>query len=213
VAFPAATAIETAAAPAEARAIPQGPPVLQVHNSYIVTGCDDGLLIVDQHALHERLLYNDLRRRLTEGRLAGQRMLIPQTLAVTGGEKAVLESCAELLERLGIEVAPFGPDSVAVQQFPSLLAHRGVEATAFLRELLDKLSEDETTDSERLLEDILEMMACKAAVKAGQPLTAEEMDSLLRRREEAEKASSCPHGRPTTIKLTLKDLERQFKRI
>ena len=186
---------------------------IQVHNTYIIAPCEDGLIIVDQHALHERLLYNDLKRRLEASVLAGQRLLIPQTLAVTPAEADALGRHAELLARLGIEVAPFGPGAAAVQQFPSWLSGRGTQPAQFVRELLDKLAEDETADRERLLEGLLEMLACKAAVKAGDPLSGEEIDSLLARREDAEKGSACPHGRPTTLRLTLKDLEKQFKRL
>ena len=188
------------------------PRAVQLHNSYIISADADGLVIIDQHALHERILYNDLKRRLTEGALVAQRMLIPQTFEVTVSEMAALAAHRELLASLGIEVDPFGPRTLAVQKFPSLLAERGVEAAPFLREVLDRLADDETTDSERLLEDVLEMLACKAAVKAGDPLTDAELHALLARREETEKASSCPHGRPTTLKLTLRDLEKQFKR-
>ncbi|MFA6133566.1 MAG: DNA mismatch repair endonuclease MutL [Phycisphaerae bacterium] len=189
-----------------------GAATMQVHNAYIVAPCEDGLVIIDQHALHERMIYNDLRRRLSTGKLAGQRLLIPQPLGVTAAQADLLARFAELLATLGIEVAAFGPGTVAIQQFPSLLAGRGVAAAEFMRELLDKLAEDENTDSERLLADVLEMLACKAAVKAGQALTAVEIDALLARREECEKGSACPHGRPTTLKLTLRELEKQFKR-
>ena len=194
---------------------------MQVHGSYIVVACRDGVEIIDQHALHERLLYNDLKRRLAEagsGRLTSQRMLIPETLSVTPAEAAALEANADLLARLGIEVLPFGPQrdrrpsAVAVQQFPSLLAERGVVASEFVRDLLDMLADRETVEPEHLIEGVLEIMACKAAVKAGDPLTAGEIDSLLARREQAEKSSACPHGRPTSLKLTLKDLAKQFKR-
>ena len=198
-----------AGAPAEARA------AIQVHDSYIVAPDADGLVIIDQHALHERLIYNDLKRRLADGEapvLTAQRLLIPETIEVTATEAAALDAHRELLASLAIEVDAFGPNTVAVQQFPSLLAERGVPAGAFLREILDHLAEDETTAPERLLENVLEMMACKAAVKAGDALTAQELVELLARREEAEKASACPHGRPTTLKLTLKDLEKQFRR-
>ncbi|HUU22975.1 MAG TPA: DNA mismatch repair protein MutL, partial [Phycisphaerae bacterium] len=159
-----------------------------------------------------RVLYNEMKRRLAGGSLTAQRMLIPETVTVTPAESAALLSQGGLLRRLGMEVVPFGPDSIAVQQFPSLLVQRHVGAAGFLRELLDRLTEDETTDPERLLEDLLAMMACKAAVKAGDPLSPAEINHLLAAREGAEKSSACPHGRPTTLKLTLKDLERQFKR-
>ena len=185
---------------------------LQVHDTYIITADADGLIIIDQHALHERILYDELKRRLTDGPLTSQRMLIPETITVTAGESDALLSRSELLGRLGIEVVAFGPDTVAVQQFPALLVGRRVGVGEFVRELIDKLADDAETDPERLLEDLLEMMACKAAVKAGDPLSADEIDKLLAARQAVEKASSCPHGRPTTLRLTLKDLERQFKR-
>ncbi len=187
-------------------------PAVQIHNSYIVTEGSDGLIIVDQHALHERLLYNDLRQRLSAGGLAPQRRLIPETLEVTGAEHDLLERHGDLLNRLGISVEPFGPTTAAVQSFPTLLSERDVAPAEFLRELLDRLSEDENIDSETLLEEVLSMMACKAAIKAGQPLTAEEIENLLQRRGEADKQSSCPHGRPTTIRMSLKQLEKHFHR-
>jgi len=190
-------------------------PAIQIHNSYIVAASEDGMEIIDQHALHERLIYNDLKRRLTEADSSGltsQRMLIPETLSVTKSEAASLEDHSSLLSTLGVEVVPFGPSAVAVQQFPSLLAEKGVVASEFIRDALDILAEDESADGERLLEDLLEIMACKAAVKAGDALSPAEIDSLLARRAEAEKSSACPHGRPTTVKLTMKDLAKQFKR-
>ena len=185
---------------------------LQIHDSYIVVSVEDGVLIIDQHALHERLIYNNLRDRITEGGLTTQRLLIPETLHVTPAQVGLLEAHAELLDKLGIEAAPFGPASVAVQGFPSMLVQRGVTVSQFVRDVLDKLTEDEAADTERLLEDMLEMMACKAAVKAGDPLTDAEIDSLPSRYETAETASASPHGRPTTLKLTLRDLQKQFKR-
>ncbi len=202
--------------PASINDAPAEPPlagtVLQIHDSYIVTACPDGLLIVDQHALHERVLYNDFKRRLADGTLTGQRLLIPEPMTVTPTEADAVHRHADLLGRLGIEVAPFGPTTIALQQFPTLLAERGVQSREFLRELLDRLTEDDHLDPEQLLESILETLACKAAVKAGDPLTPTEIHALLARRDEADKGSACPHGRPTTLKLTLKDLEKQFKR-
>ncbi|MFW6066350.1 MAG: DNA mismatch repair endonuclease MutL [Planctomycetota bacterium] len=187
-------------------------PAVQIHNSYIVTQADEGLIIVDQHALHERLLYNDLHRRFAGGGLTAQRRLIPETLEVTAAEADLLDAHSDLLQRLGISVEPFGPQTVAVQAFPTLLTERGVSPGRFLRELLDALGDDDSADSERLLEELLSMMACKAAVKAGQPLTPGEIDDLLDRRERTDKHSACPHGRPTTIRLSLRELEKQFHR-
>jgi len=205
-------AVEDRPVPPAAAPAPHAGAVMQIHGSYIVAQCDDGLVIADQHALHERLLYNELRSRLASGRLAAQRLLIPEPLRVTPAEAALLDARRELLSRLGIEVESFGPDTAAVQQFPSLLAERGVAAGAFLRELLDRLADDESADAERLLEDVLAVMACHAAVKAGSPLSPDEMQALIARAEEADKSAACPHGRPTMLRLTLRDLERQFRR-
>ncbi len=187
-------------------------PLMQVHNSYIVAETDDGLTIIDQHALHERILYNDFQRRLLAGELQSQQMLIPLSISVSQAEAVLLENSTELLAKLGIEISSFGPGAYAVHRYPTVLAERGVAMDSFLRELLDKSAEDEMTDPERMLEDVLAMMACKAAVKAGNPLTTEEMQSILDASAGLDKASSCPHGRPTTLRLTLKDLEKQFKR-
>jgi DNA mismatch repair protein MutL len=194
-------------------------PLLQVANSYIVTETEDGLMIVDQHALHERILYNTFKRRLADGKLSSQHMLIPETFSVTPAEAALLEANTDLLERLGIEVEPFGKSTWAVQRYPSILAERGVQMGSFLRELLDQLADDaadgaEAADAagERILQAVLAMMACKAAVKAGDPLSSAEMADLLDRADGIEKATACPHGRPTTLRMSLHDLEKQFHR-
>ncbi len=194
-------------------------PLLQVASSYIVTETDDGLMIVDQHALHERILYNTFKHRLADGTLSSQHMLIPETFSVTPAEAALLETHADLLERLGIEVEPFGKSTWAVQRYPSILAERGVQMGPFLRELLDQLADDAADGAEaseaigeRMLEAVLAMMACKAAIKAGDPLSPAEMADLLDRAAGIEKATACPHGRPTTLRMSLRDLEKQFHR-
>jgi len=125
----------------------------------------------------------------------------------------VMEELQPLLERLGIEAAPMGPDTIAVHAFTSLLFHRGVDPVDFMTDLLDKAAQEgmKTTD-EAALHEVLDMMACKAAVKAGDPLTPEEIDALFQKKELIDKSSSCPHGRPTMLKLTRADLDRQFHR-
>jgi DNA mismatch repair protein MutL len=193
------------------RAAVRGVAALQIHNTYLVVETDDGLMIIDQHALHERILYEELRRRLTEKPLESQRLLMPEVVRVAPDRLEVLETHADTLQRLGIVLAPSGPRSVALHAFP-LLLERADPAT-FVRDLLDLLSEvGQRPHAESLVHAVLDMMACKAAVKAGQSLTPEEIAALLARRELAERASHCPHGRPTTLRLTLRDLERQFKR-
>jgi DNA mismatch repair protein MutL len=184
---------------------------LQLHNSYLVAQSDDGLVIIDQHALHERILFEELLARVTRGPLESQRLLIPLPLEVSQPQAAMLDHLRPLLERLGIEVTPFGPSSVAVQSFPSFLEK--LDPVAFVGELLER-GEQELLDlhEEALLHEVLDMMACKAAVKAGDALSAGEIEALLARRELVERSSNCPHGRPTTLRLTLRDLEKQFKR-
>jgi DNA mismatch repair protein MutL len=192
---------------------PDGEPrALQVHNAYLVVETPEGVMIVDQHALHERILYEELRARIAGSRLEAQRRLIPEVVLVPADRMEVLESHADLLARIGVELSPAGPQAVAVQAFPTLLGER-VDAARFVRDLVDLLAEQGSRpDAETLLHNVLDMMACKAAVKAGDPLTAEEITALLRRRDAAERTSHCPHGRPTTLRLTLRDLERQFHR-
>ena len=188
-----------------------GAPAIQLHNSYLIAQSDDGLVIIDQHALHERIMYEELLVRVTRGPLEAQRLLLPIVVQASSRQLALLEQVRPLLERLGIDAAPFGPESVAIQSFPSFLEK--LDPGVFLRELLER-GEQELLDlhGEELLHEILDMMACKAAVKAGDPLTPAEIDALLARRNLIERSSNCPHGRPTTLRLSLRDLEKQFKR-
>ena len=156
-------------------------------------------------------MYEQFRRRMATGPLESQRLLLPETIRVTPGQAALLETHADLLEKLGIEVSPFGTDSVAVHAFPARM--KDTDVVSFLHDLLDRLADRSgTTEPDEVLNDILSMMACKAAVKAGDPLTAEEIESLMQQRHLLDTPSSCPHGRPTTLRLTKADLNRQFHR-
>ena len=169
-------------------------------------------MIIDQHALHERILYEELRRRLAERKLESQRLLLPQMVRVPADRLEALETHADTLARLGIELTAAGPQSVALHAFPTLLLER-VDHERFVRDLLDLLAEQGARpNADTLVHELLDMMACKAAVKAGDPLTPDEIDALLQRRALAERSSHCPHGRPTTLQLSLRDLERQFHR-
>jgi len=189
-----------------------GSQAIQIHNTYLVAQTADGIIIVDQHALHERILYERFRERLLAGPLESQRLLIPQTLSVSPGQAQAAEQNQPLLWRLGIELNAIGPKALAVQSFPMLLA--GVEIETFVADLLDRLAETDAAESEEThIHQALDMMACKAAVKAGDILTPEEIQTLLAQRDLVERSSNCPHGRPTTLQLTTRDLERQFKRV
>ncbi len=184
---------------------------IQVHNAYLVAESEDGLIIIDQHALHERVMYEKLKQQLIAGPLESQRLLLPETLTVTAGQMALIMENQKLLAKLGIEAEPFGNDTIAIQAFPSLL--KDADAVATLRDLLDKLVEKgEHTSTEEVVHHLLDTMACKAAIKAGDPLTPEEIDALLAQRGMVEKSSNCPHGRPTALRFSVNDLNKQFKR-
>ena len=184
---------------------------LQLHNSYVVTQTDDGFIIIDQHALHERIIYEDLCRKVSQGNLESQRLLMPETFEITDAQAETIKTNSQLLEKMGIELEPFGPKTMAIQSFPSMLAK--VNRLEFVQDLLDMLVDKATSlDTERLLHEVLDMASCKAAIKAGQVLSEEEMAQLLADKETVERAGRCPHGRPTTIKFSLDELEKQFKR-
>jgi len=184
---------------------------IQIHDAFIVAEADDGFVIIDQHALHERIIYENLRRRIRQGKLESQKLLIPASFRLTEAQQSALENNAGLIEQLGIELTAFGPRTQAIQAFPGLLA--GVEPVEFVRELLDLLGESATTaDADGLLDRVLNMTACKAAIKAGRKLSDGEIEQLLADKEIIEHSSRCPHGRPTAIRFTISELERQFKR-
>ena len=192
-----------AAAPAAA--------AVQLHNTYLVAETDDGILIVDQHALHERVLFEEMMRRLEAGPLESQRLLVPPTFSLSDRELAAVEQHREALGRLGIEVAAMGPRDVGIHAFPPLLDRADPEGT--LRDFLGwVLAVDEPPAPRQVLEHLAHVAACRAAVKAGDPLKAEEIQALLAHREAAEMASTCPHGRPAALVLRRKDLEKQFGR-
>ena len=206
--------------------------ILQVHNSYVVTQDEQGVVIVDQHALHERVMFEALLARVGRGNLESQSLLTPALIDATADQLGRLEEMKPLLERIGVEAEPAGPRSIAVRSFPSFLFSRNVDPIEFMADLFSLTDEHEeasdaeakhrlahpTSDiphprsNERLLRDVLDMMACKAAIKAGDHLSDLELDELLRLREAVERSSNCPHGRPTTVRLTIKELERLFGR-
>jgi len=201
---------ETAARP-DLYAPAETPAFLQIHDTFIVAQTPEGFVIIDQHALHERIMYEDLRRRVQQSKLESQKLLIPESFEVTSTQADVLTNNAALIERLGVELVPFGPRTMAVQAFPTLLAK--ASPVEFVRDLADLLIEKgNTLNEESLLDEVLHMAACKAAIKAGQKLTPREIEQLLADKENIDFAGHCPHGRPTTISFTLTQLEKQFKR-
>jgi len=184
---------------------------IQIHDSYIVVQTEDGLAIVDQHALHEKILYERMALRLARTGLESQRLLIPQTVRLGDPQIHTLEAHADLVRSLGLEVVPFGPHTYAIQSFPTVLDK--ADPAGLVQDLIDLLdAHGQDGQADRLLDEVLSMAACKAAIKAGQRLSDLEIEQLLADARSAESSVRCPHGRPTTIKLTLADLQRQFLR-
>jgi DNA mismatch repair protein MutL len=187
--------------------------VLQVHQCFLVMQDEQGLLIIDQHALHERMMFEEFMQRLSKGNLESQRLLVPDAIDADAGQLEALEHHADLLAKLGIEASASGPASISVYALPTLLVSRNVEGAPFIRELLEKLgASDFPCGEEEALADIVDMMSCKAAIKAGDQLSRRELSDLLKRRKEIERSGSCPHGRPTTMRLTIEELEQRFGR-
>ena len=188
--------------------------VLQVHQSFLVTQDAEGLVIIDQHALHERVMFEQLHERFSEGPLESQRQLVPVVFDAEPASIAALETLAPLLERLGIDAVAAGPRGIAIHAFPSLLIHRRVEPAPFLAELLDRAADGQVDheDHEAALSEVLDVMSCKAAVKAGDRLGEREIAELLAMRDRIDRDGSCPHGRPTHLRIPIAEIERRFGR-
>ena len=185
---------------------------LQVHDSYLVLETPGGMVVIDQHALHERILFEQFRERVRNGKLEVQRLLIPEMIDLTPAQvAAVLDAQTELAE-LGLEVSDFGGNTIALSSYPTLLKRR--PPVELLSAVVDHLGREERPPSrEAFLDHLLATMACKAAVKAGDRLTPEEIAYLLKLRDLAEDSSHCPHGRPTQLTFSRHELDRQFRRV
>ena len=185
---------------------------LQVHDTYLVAETPDGMVVIDQHALHERILYEELRMRIERGGVESQRLLVPEPVELGPAEVAAVLERREALASLGLRVEPGDGDSVLVASVPAMLP--GIPPDRLLRDLADHFgSQPLPPTRDAILEDVLAMIACKAAVKANQKLAPEEITALLERRHLVTDAHHCPHGRPTALVFTKSELERQFGRI
>jgi len=185
---------------------------VQIHNRYLVTEAEDGVMVVDQHALHERILYEQLRHRISEGPVETQSLLVPEPVDLSPAEAATATENIELLGKLGMKIEPFGGDTVLISGYPAMLAN--INPGEVLRELLDHLmAGGKDPNLEDLLDELLHAIACKAAVKAGDHLSPEEVSDLLKQRHLVDDPHHCPHGRPTALIFTREELDKQFKRI
>ena len=186
--------------------------IMQVHDCYLVVETDEGITVIDQHALHERVMYEHLRARVIEGVVESQRMLVPQPLEFQAREAAALLENGDLLACLGYAVEEFGGTTLLLAAYPAMLAH--ADHPRILADIAEQLAAAGQKPSRRdILDSLLHLMACKAAVKAGQRLKPEEMESLLAQRHLIDDAHHCPHGRPTALVLTRTELDRQFGRL
>ncbi|MDR0701440.1 MAG: DNA mismatch repair endonuclease MutL [Azoarcus sp.] len=206
----AAPAPEPHPPPAGSSDAPLGYALAQLHGIYILAQNAQGLVLVDMHAAHERILYEKLKTVL-DGTPSVQRLLIPAVFSATPLEMATAESCAEALLRMGFEVSAAGPCELAVRSVPALLANAAI--ADLLHELLEELSEYPASDVVTLRRnELLATMACHGAVRAHRQLAIPEMNALLRDMEATERADQCNHGRPTWTQLTLDELDRFFLR-
>ena len=190
---------------------PLGAARAQVHDTYIVAQTRDGLVIVDQHAAHERLVYERMKAGLEQKGIARQILLIPEIVELDQADVERLLARAEELKRVGLAIEPFGPGAVAIRETPSMLGE--IDAGALVRDLAEHLAEwDEALPLERRLMHVAATMACYGSVRAGRRLKPDEMNALLREMEATPNSGQCNHGRPTYVELKLSDIERLFGR-
>ena len=185
---------------------------IQVHNTYLVSENEEGMLVIDQHALHERVIYEQIREKVLNGKLESQKMLVPEPVSLPPAEAAAVLDQTELLSQIGIAVEPFGGDTVLVSAYPAMLANHN--PAEMLRGVVEQLVNGEKQlDQRDLVDELLHMISCKAAVKAGDKLSPEEITALLEHRELCQDAHHCPHGRPTSLLFSREELDKRFKRI
>lgn len=183
----------------------------QVHENYIIAQTAAGLVIVDQHAAHERLVYERLKRQMAENGVAAQALLIPEIVELSAQDAARLLDVAEDLARFGLGIEPFGGAAIAIRETPALLGE--INAEALLRDILDELTDSgESLLVQAKVEAILSRVACHGSIRSGRRMRAEEMNALLRDMEATPHSGQCNHGRPTYVELKLSDIERLFGR-
>ena len=202
---------EECAADSPAEQFPLGAARGQVHENYIIAQTARGMVIVDQHAAHERLVYETLKRQMAESGVAAQALLIPEIVTLGEGDVARLMEIAGDLHTMGLTLEPFGSGAVAVRETPAILGE--VNAEAMLRDIVDELDDAGDSLSVRArIDAVLSRMACHGSVRSGRRMRAEEMNALLRQMEATPHSGQCNHGRPTYVELKLADIERLFGR-
>lgn len=183
----------------------------QVHENYIIAQTSTGMVIVDQHAAHERLVYEKLKNQMAENGVAAQALLIPEIIELSSSDRASILSVSDELAKFGLGIEPFGGDAIAVRETPAILGE--VNAEAMIRDIIDELEgEGQSLLVQARIEAILSRVACHGSIRSGRWMRAEEMNALLREMEVTPHSGQCNHGRPTYVELKLTDIERLFGR-
>ncbi len=193
-------------------ALPDIARAMQIHDCYLVVETAEGMTVIDQHALHERVMYEYLRTRVLDGSVEAQRLLVPTTIEMSPKEAALLVENKEILEQLGFGIEEFGQNTILLNRYPVMLAKANL--VQLVRDITEQLDRPEKKPTRRdILDELLHMMSCKAAIKSGDRLTDEEIQCLLAQRHLIDDAHHCPHGRPTALVLSQSELDRQFGRL
>lgn len=203
---------KTAAAPPALPAPGVALKAIQLYDAYLVLETPEGMLVIDQHALHERILFEHFKRRIREGHLETQPLLVPEPIDLPPEQTARALEHKDALAELGLQIEDFGGGTLLLRSYPAILGNKSPQAT--LKAVVDHLvAKDRPPTREHLLNDLLSLMACHAAVRSGDRLTPEEISSLIAQRSLAENTHHCPHGRPTSLLFSKHELDRQFRRV
>ena len=203
--------VEEDAPQVEAQHRPLGAARAQLHENYILSQTEDGLVIVDAHAAHERLVYEKLKTQMAHTGVGAQALLIPEVISLSEGDMVLLMEQNATLSQMGLSIEPFGQGAVAVQSVPALLGH--VDVQRLVLDIVDELSDGGTQQSlQTQLDAILSRVACHGSVRTGRRMQADEMNALLREMEATPHSGQCNHGRPTYVSLAMSDIEKLFGR-
>ncbi|MFN7841534.1 MAG: DNA mismatch repair endonuclease MutL [Pirellula sp.] len=188
------------------------PSGFQIHNRYLVSEYEDGMVIIDQHALHERIIFEQIKAKVLSKAVDVQRLLVPETVSLPPQEAALVTEYKTVLDEIGLQVEPFGGETFLIHSYPAML--KGISPVEVLRQVLEPLLKGgKKPDVRDLLDEMMNMMACKAAVKAGDKLSNDEISELLKQRDMYQETHHCPHGRPTALFFSRDQLDKMFKRI
>jgi len=191
--------------------LPLGAARAQVHENYIIAQTETGMVIVDQHAAHERLVYEKLKAQMAENGVAAQALLIPEIIEFSDNEVATLLGFADELTKMGLTIEAFGGNAIAVRETPAILGE--INAGKMLRDILDELTDQgDSTQLKSRIDAILSRVSCHGSIRSGRRMQADEMNALLREMEATPMSGQCNHGRPTYVELKLSDIERLFGR-